>query len=202
MSIDEAIFYTSDWIRLWVYWANGTLTVFERDKDSMIWLMESRDGTIRIVEPFFDFDGPTFTIGFPTTRELYRLNDDNTGNFGSETMTWFFESSPLVSKESTSGMYMIENFAENLEKYQLIIIRVYWHDGDVTIFYRAHDGSWMMRSRTGSFSSVAPTLERDAHPQVVNMRFPGTDSFYHFFPDGSGVLDNEEFYWYYGFTNG
>jgi len=201
LTFSEAIFTSSDWLRLYVRWENGTLTVFERDKDSPLWIMEGRDGNVRIAEPSFSTEGTTITMGFPTARTVYRLLNNNTGSFGNENMTWYFETDPSVPSMRNSGTNMVSDLTSALNNNLLLVLRVYWNNGDVTIFYRLGDGSWMMRGRNGSFGNVSATVSSDARRQVVTMRVQDPAGTYTFNSDGSGMLSGEAFDWYYNFSD-
>ena len=76
-------FNTNDWILINIDWSNGQRTVFEKDRDSLVWVMYSRDGNIRMVKPDFASKGESITIGFPTTRNRYNLAPDGLGYFHS-----------------------------------------------------------------------------------------------------------------------
>jgi len=98
VKLGETILYTSDWVKLTINWDEGTRTVFERDLHSPVWVMDSRTGDDRLVDPEFSFRGDVFSIGFPTTSSVYFLREDNTGYFGrsggsnNEYFKWSLES--------------------------------------------------------------------------------------------------------------
>ena len=77
--------------RLEIYWDNNTTTIFEREPFTTEWIMYSRDGSVRPVEPTFAYYGNVCLISFPTTEKIYVIFDDGTGYFGDETFTWYFE---------------------------------------------------------------------------------------------------------------
>jgi hypothetical protein len=87
----DVIFNTNNVCWLVIYWENGTTTVFERDEYTLDWIMYSRDGSVRQVEPSFSLRGSTFLIGFPTTTRVYNLFNDGTGFFGDEALVWIFD---------------------------------------------------------------------------------------------------------------
>jgi len=161
--------------------------------------MQSRDGRYRIVEPSFAYEGASLTFGFPTTRELYRLHPDQTGSFGQEGLEWYFETSASYSRGSVSGSNHIYDLSSALSRYMLVVIRVYWDNGELTIFYKQDDGSWMMRGRTGSFSAVAPRFSNDQN--AVYISFPTTTGEYVLRNNGTGSYGNEGFVWYYNFSD-
>ena len=189
MSLEDAILYANEWVRLGIQWTNGTRTVFERDRDSQIWTMESRDGRYRMVEPDFSSSGGTFTIGFPTTKTRYTLMSDHTGSFGNEAMTWIIETNPSYSKMSESGTRQTYDLYNALGKYMLLIIRINWNNGETTIFYQQDNGTWMMKGRSGSFTSVEPSFSGDA--EEVYMGFPTTSTKYVLYTGGSGRFGDE-----------
>jgi len=199
LSLDEVILTTYDWIKLSINWDNGTLTVFERDRGSPVWTMQSRDGNTRIVEPNFAYEGAAFTFGFPTTNEIYRLFPNNTGNYGREGMVWSYETDPIYYRGSSYGAFMTYDLDYALSNYELLVIRVYWNNGDITIFYKQANGLWLMRGRNGSFSSVAPRFSSDT--SVIYISFPNSASNYVLFDDGTGMLGNDEFVWYYNYSD-
>ena len=91
-AVYEMMLNTGYWVRITAYWSGGRTTLFERDKDSPVWMMTSRTGDYRLVEPDFSFENNVIDIGFPTTRNVYRLQEGGTGDFGGEALTWEFES--------------------------------------------------------------------------------------------------------------
>jgi len=185
---------------LYIRWANGTTTVFERDKDSPVWTMQSRGGSCRIVEPTFSYEGSAFTIGFPTTRDYYKINEDGTGSFSNETLTWEFEVEQHLSRGSSSGANLTSNLGLSLDRYALIVIRVYWGNGETTIFYRQLNGSWMMKGRNGSFTSVIPSFRSNSG--VDYMSFPTTSTEYELHEGGGGWFGSEWFSWEYAYSDG
>jgi len=196
----DVILGTSDWVWLNINWPDGRNTVFERDRNSFVWTMLSRDDNYRIVEPDFSPEGSALTIGFPTTQSRYFLYADNTGYFGNETLIWDFITDPSYSRLSVSGVGQTRGLSHALSRYLLLVIRVYWHNGDITIFYMQSDGSWMMRGRNGSFMAVEPGFgSRSDH---VFMGFPTTSGQYLFYDGGTGVFGSESFNWYYNFSDG
>ena len=97
---------TRDGVILVMAWSNNEVTVFERECNSQIWMMQSRDVTAanayREVSPAFSFDhaGEVIKIGFPTTTRLYHLYKDGTGHFSNtdgtkyEGLTWEYTITP------------------------------------------------------------------------------------------------------------
>jgi len=96
----NAVLNTNDAIEVTINWTSGdhvgSTTVFERAVGSSVWMMRSRDGEYREVEPDFADEGNAFTIGFPTTRRRYFLLEDGTGRFAhrdgsvNESLKWEF----------------------------------------------------------------------------------------------------------------
>jgi len=198
-SLSNVIFSTNNWIRLCICWENGKTTVFERDRDSSIWTMESMDGNYRIVDPGFSDEVTAFTISFPTTSAKYKLFSDNTGSFNGESMTWYFETDPNFSKKSANGTNMTQDLGDALGHYMLISIKVLWSDGNSAILYKQSDGSWMMKDRGGSFSSASPKFSRS--PGFVTMSFPSSSAQYTFYDNGVGTYNGEGFSWYYDYSD-
>jgi len=97
--LGDAILTTSDGVVLTITWyteGRGRSTVFERVPNNPVWMMESRDGDYRQVEPDFSYESDAFSIGFPTTTRRYFLYGDGTGHFSNrdgssyEYLTWDF----------------------------------------------------------------------------------------------------------------
>ena len=198
-AIGDAIFETSNWIQLRVEWQNGTRTVFERDRGSLVWTMQGRDGSYRMVYPSFAYDGGGFTIGFPTTRTMYYLFDDRTGHFGNETLVWEFVADPDFSRGTISGANYTADLPGALSRYSLILIRVNWPDGGTTDFYRQGDGTWRMNGRDGGFTSVNPSFT--ILTNQLNISFPGSSLNYIMHEGGHGARGSESFTWSYSFTS-
>lgn len=198
-TIHDTVLNTTNWVRIDILWANGRKTVFERDRDSSVWTMQSRDGNYRMVEPDFSYQNGTLSFGFPTTANRYYLNSDGTGMFAKETLTWEFETDISYSKMSDSGVNQTHDLGSALSRYMLLVIRVYWNNGELTIFYKQGDGSWMMRGRNGSFSSVEPSFSSGSN--LVFMGFPTTTKLYSFNENGTGAFGDEGFSWFYNFSS-
>jgi len=85
--LKDSITGKRDGVTLVISWFNDETTVFEKERNSHIWMMQSRDlsaaNAYREVEPTFYFDqtGEVIKIGFPTTTRLYHLYKDGTGHF-------------------------------------------------------------------------------------------------------------------------
>jgi len=200
VTLNEVILDTTDWIRLDVRWANGTSTVFERDKDSPVWTMQSRDGNFRMVEPTYGFEGAALTIRFPTSSNYYKILDDGTGSFGNETLTWEFETSRTYSRESVSVANLTSDLAQIIDRDLLIVLRVYWNNGETTIMYKQDNGTWFMKSRGGSFKLVEPSFR--SNEGVDYLDFPTSSAEYEFFEGGDGWYSGEVFSWEYDFYDG
>ena len=196
-TLSEAIFQTNNWVRLVTYWSGNRATVFERDRDSAVWTMVSRDGFLRIVEPTFSQTPSAFIIGFPTTATEYHLHDDGTGSFGAESLIWEFASDPERSLGSVSGRYMTNDFQAAMSRYMLIVIRVYWNNGQVSIFYRDDNGRWLLRGRAGGTSNVEPAIGFPSN--YVTMSFADSSSYYRFDNGGTGSYGNERISWDYSY---
>ena len=197
--MDDVVVYTSDWIRINIRWADGRLTVFERDLNSYIWTMQGRDGNYRLVDPEFSRDGSTIILRFPTAQTVYRLFADGAGDFGNERLRWDFENDPTFSRYSSSRGYLTHDLAGALSDYMLLTIWIYWGNDETTIFYKQESGAWLMRARNGSFTSVTPSFSSDAN--FVYMSLPGSSRRYAFSETGFGTFDDEGFSWYYNFSD-
>jgi len=76
----------------------GSETIFERDRNSIVWMMYGRNGDNREVFPAFEFDGNAFLISWPNTSDtrVYYLHESETGYFRNpdgtrnEDLTWEF----------------------------------------------------------------------------------------------------------------
>jgi len=196
-TLSDVILYTNDWIRLTVYWADSRTTVFERINDSPVWTMVSRDGNYRIVEPNFIFDAGEVIIGFPTTRQEYNLHVDHTGDFGGEALTWEFETDSFYMAGADSGAYQRSDLQWAMSRYSLIVIHVYWLNGDTTIFYREDSGNWMMKARNNAYTSVQPEFNYSS--DRVTMYLSDTSNLYSLADGGMGVSDGESFTWDYSY---
>jgi len=199
LTLQEVILDSTYWIRVYMIWANGRTTLFERDKDSPVWTMLSRDGNYRMVEPTFSYEGSAFTIRFPTSSDYYKINDDGTGSFGKESLTWEFEVDQHLSRGSISGANLTSDLGRSLDRYALIVIRVYWGNGETSIFYRQLNDVWMMKGRNGSFTSVVPSFRSDSG--VDYMSFPTPSTEYEFNEGGFGRYGSEWFSWEYAFSD-
>ena len=198
-SLSGIILETTDWIRLDARWANGTSTIFERDKDSPVWTMHSRGGRYRMVEPTFGFEGTAFTISFPTSKDYYKIFENGTGSFGNESLTWEFETSQTYSRGSASGANRTIDLGRSIDRYLLIVIRITWPNGETTIFYKQDNDTWYMKGRTGSFTLVEPRFRSSG--SVDYMGFPTTSMEYEFYDNGDGWYDAEWFSWEYAFSD-
>jgi len=196
-TIDEVILGTSDWVKLSINWPNGQQTVFERNKGIDIWIMLSRDGSCRMVDPDFSSTRDAFTIGFPTTSTRYRLLEDNSGFFNGP-FTWTFETDQEFSKTSVAETKQTYLLNEILSGSMLIRINVHWSNGDTVILYRQDNGSWMMKGRNGSFASVKPSFSSSSGE--VSASFPASSTQYVFHEDGSGAYGSESFNWTYDYS--
>ena len=196
-TLDDVIFNTSDWVLINIDWTNRQRTVFERDRDSLVWIMQSRDGNIRMVKPSFAREGDAITIGFPTTKSTYCLTSDGSGQFQEE-CTWTFDSNPSYSKASISGTGFTEGLPHILSGNNLVIIEISWYDGSTMDFYRQNDGSWMVNERNGSFGTEK--LETGEQSGDVLVRVPSGSNFV-LHEDGTGEFENEGFNWKYSFTS-
>ena len=197
-SLDDAIYNTNYWVRLTIYWSSGT-TIFERDRDSLVWTMQSRDGNYRMVDAFFGYEGYAFTLGFPTTSTEYYLYGDGTGNFGSESLTWRYETDPSYTKGSLSNDYQVYDLDAVLGRVLLVNIYIYWASGETTIFYGQSDGTWLMKGRSGGLSSVEPGFTVNSNQ--VSIRFPTTTTQYVLYSGGSGTYGSENISWDYGYSS-
>jgi len=96
----DSITGTKDGIIMVVTWSNNEFTVFERESNNHIWMMQSRDvsasNAYREVKPTFSFDhiGEVIKISFSTTTRIYNLYQNGTGHFSNtdgtsyEDLTW------------------------------------------------------------------------------------------------------------------
>jgi len=203
-TLDGVIFGTTHWVRINVLWTNGETTIFERDRDALVWTMRSRQGFTRIVEPIF-FISPQgmLSMGFPTTNNVYMFNSDFSGSFGGEALTWSFESYPALSRNSRNNLWVAENLTDKLNSSYLIIIRIYFGDGSYMIFYRDCDREWSVRERNGtSFARRNLTFTMEAGNVIMSI--PDTTHEFMFISDGTGLslIANEPFTWYYGYSDG
>ena len=196
----EVINHSADWVRIIIHWTGttGGPTVFERDKDSPVWIMLSRDGYWRILDPHFSISRNTINIGFPTSRSEYSLFDDMTGFFGSDSFYWEYETDPVFSRESGWGMYQSQGLGSAFSIYPLVAIYIYWNNGDASIFYLHDDGGWSVLARNGNFSmSAAPTINSQNNRVVLS--FPNSTNQYTLLDGGSGTFGTESFTWGYSF---
>ena len=200
VTLDEAILDTIDWVMLTAVWADGRATVFERDRGSYVWTMQSREGNYRIVEPDFSYINGVFTIGFPTTSSRYYLNEDRTGYYGNETLTWSFETDPYYSKMSDSDVRQTYDLYGALSRYLLLTIHVYWRDGGTATFYRQSNGTWMLNRRGGGFSTVYPVISGDANQTVIS--FTDSSDAYALNSGGGGTYGGENCTWDYAYSSG
>ena len=199
-SLDNVILETNRWIRLSVYWGANSVTVFERDLNSPVWTMQSRDGNYRMVDMDFSYEGGIFSIGFPTTSNRYYFYSNNTGSFGGETMTWNFETDPFYSMMSVSEAFRTDDLYGALNRYMLLTIHVYWPNGQTSIFYKQSDGRWMMKDRSGNFSAVA--LNFSGNSAQVTMSSTSLPNAYVFNSGGVGSLGGESILWDYSYSTG
>jgi len=75
-------------VDLYMDWENGSRTTFSCHSATGEWIMISRTGESSDVEPRFTLNDTVLEISFPTTDRVYYLNDDFTGTFGDESLTW------------------------------------------------------------------------------------------------------------------
>ena len=202
-TLDEVIFQTSNWVRLYARWSANSVTVFERDRGSSVWTMVSRDGGVRMVDPDFSYQNGFLTMGFPTTTFRYTFYQNSTGlynNAANETFTWEFETDPFYSRMSENGANESYDFYSALGRYSLITIHVFWPDGRFAIFYRQADGSWMLRDRNGGFAGIALNISGNANQVTISSSaFTGS---YSLNSGGGGTFGNENVSWYYNYSDG
>ena len=201
----QIITETDDWVSLtayWPDWSGNRPTVFTRDKGSLVWTMNGRDGSFRIVDPYFSYRNGALVIGFPTTSSEYLIYDNETGVFGSsnERLTWRFESDRSYSAGSDWGTEQTGNLRSAISNHQLITIRVFWSNGQFAIFYRDADGRWMMRGRNGGFTSVSPSFSYQSGGSAT-MSFSGSSDRYSLNDGGRGSFGNESITWSYCYYN-
>lgn len=201
-TLDDVIFRTTQWVKISAFWDNGTSTVFERDRDAVVWTMLSREGFYRIVEPDFFLNAQgLFTIGFPTTNQVYIFYPNYTGSFGDESLTWSFETDPVYTRNSQNNMRIDRDLADELTSDSLMVIRIYFSDLDYMILYRDNDGDWSVRGR-----NVTSLVRRDLvfrnERGFVTMVYPNAAYDYVFYDNGTGLFGDEQFTWYYGYSDG
>ena len=196
-SLEAIIFDTIQWVRIYARWSATSATVFERDRDSLVWTMQSRDGSYRIVDAWFDVENGAITIGFPTTSTKYNLYPDGTGNFGSETLTWEAETNPFYTNWSINAAYQTYDLREALNYYSLIAIHVRWPNGDTAIFYRQSSGAWMMKQRGGGFSSIDLSFGGSSNQITISSSsIPGVFTLN---DGGAGTFGSDSITWDYSF---
>ena len=197
LTLDEAIIDTNDWVRLTARWPNGAMTVFERDKDSDLWVMQSRDGNTRLVDPVFNRVSGGMTIEFPTTSSKYNLYDDFTGNLGSESLTWSFDTHHEASLGGASGNHLKTGLENVWYSYPIVVIRMYWSNGDSVIFYRDNTWFWRYKGRSGGLSSL------DVYAYFTNeytyLETSEQPNPFMLYEGGSGTYGNENITWEYGY---
>jgi len=195
----NAVYETDHFVRVAIGWLNGQSTVFERDLYSSVWTMQSRDGNYRIVDPSFAYDGDAIMIGFPTTNSRYHLFNDHSGYFGNEALTWELLTGAGISRDSVSGVNQTHDLVGALSRYPLLLIRIRWHDGTTTDFYRQEDLTWRMNGRNGGFTAVNPGFSGSGGLLYVSI--PASSNEYVLFDDGTGSYGNEGFWWSYNYIS-
>jgi hypothetical protein len=198
LELDEVILNTSDWIRLSIVWEDGRVTVFERDRGSSVWTMLSRDGSYRMVDPAFSYDALAFTILFPTSSSYYYLFPDNSGSFGSELLTWSFETDPSFSRYSESGYGQTRDMMGTLSRHTLVTISIRWRNGETTNFYRHGDSTWLVNHRNNSNTRETPSFVGTSSHFSIGL---SSSTLFNFYNDGTGVYGNESFNWSYSFSS-
>ena len=195
----ETIFETYNWVRIYARWSANSATVFERDRNSLVWRMQSRDGAFRMVDAWFGYENGAITISFPTTSTKYYLNPNGTGNFGSESLVWEFETDPFYSTYSINGAYETYAVYDYLNSFELITIHVYWPNGDTAVFYRQLNGAWMYKQRGGGFGSVTLNLSGNSNQLTISSSsFPNV---YTLISGGTGTFGNENINWDFSFSD-
>jgi len=85
VQLEHAIRSTYSAVWLTILWAGGPNadqeTLFKRDSDTLLWVMESATGTSDI-SPVFGMVNNVFTIDLPTDDRTYNLFADSTGFYG------------------------------------------------------------------------------------------------------------------------
>jgi len=96
----NSISSAEDGVSINISWYNNQTTVFERERDSRVWMIQSRDvnaaNAYREVHPTFRIVDGVITVSFTTTTRVYYLLEDGTGHFqntngtNNEDLTWDF----------------------------------------------------------------------------------------------------------------
>lgn len=198
-TLADIILKTDYWVKINIYRSAEDVTVYQRDRGSLVWTMLSNDGNYRMVEPDFAYNEDKLNISFPTTTEEYCLNDDQTGDIGGHSLEWDFETDKFYSRMSLSDINQTHGLNDAISEYMLVTIRVEWEDDKTTIFYKQADGSWRMKGRDGSFSKVKPSFKSGT--DSVTMSFPTVSKKYVFNKNGEGTHGSDNIKWSYSFSS-
>jgi len=203
--LGDAVLNTNDWVRIDMVWTSGQLngrtTVFERDRNSPHWrFLSAEDGSSRLIEPSFSYNGDAIAISVPFTTNQYLLYGNRTGGLGDLSFTWTFSTDSSHSIGALFGTGQTTGLYDAVIQYPIVSIHVAWQSGEQTVFYKCDNGSWR-------FASSSKTIRRIDPPQIDNVNgtvllecvVDGYSYQYEFQSGGTGAVDDDRFNWFYNY---